>query len=341
MAFDFTAPTDLGVLRSLQSCTDERGFFTVLAFDHPASFVLGAPSDAPVDEAMHRQAVRVKWEIAAKLGAQCSAVLVDPEAGLPAAVGSGALPGRVGLMLCIEAESYQVRADARVVTRTRPGWSAAKIRRAGGDGLKLLWRYRHDVPEAAAHRAVVRELAAQCAAASLPFIVEPIWVPLPGEDLADPAVRAARVRAVVEYAALAEELGADIVKTEFPGWVGSPADEAVAAAACQEITERVRVPWLLLSAGVTYHQFLEQTEIASKAGASGFIAGRAVWSAAASPDAQVREEGLRLAAERLDRLTAVVHAYGRPWRVAAEPDAVLGQYRRDWYSDWSEESRRS
>lgn len=333
----FTTPTDLGVLRSLQSCTDERGFFTVLAFDHPATFVLGAPSDGPVDDGTHRQAVRVKWEIAQSLASQCSAVLLDPEAGLPAAVGSGALPGRVGLMLCIEAESYQVRADARVVTRTRPGWSPATIRRAGGDGLKLLWRYRHEVPEAEAHRAVVRDLAERCAAESLPFIVEPIWVPLPGEDLADPEVRAARVRGVVDYAVLAEELGADIVKTEFPGWVGSDADGRAAAAACQEITERVSVPWLLLSAGVTYDQFMDQTEIAAKAGASGFIAGRAIWSAAASADPLVRAEGLRTAAERLARLTAVVHAYGRPWRVEADADAVVARYGRDWYQEWSED----
>lgn len=330
-----TTSTDLGVLRSLQSCVDDQGFFTVLAFDHPASFVLGVPSDGAVDDDTYRRAVAVKWEIADKLAGSCSAVLVDPEMGLPAAVGSGRLPGSVGLMLCIEAESYQVHADARAVTKVRPGWSPAKIRRAGGDGLKLLWRYRHDVPEAPAHRRLVRDLAEECSAVSLPFIVEPIWVPLPGEDLSDPAVRAARVRGVVEYAVLAEELGADIVKTEFPGWVGSPEDLKVAEDACAEIESRVSVPWLLLSAGVTYDQFLVQTEIAAASGASGFIAGRAVWDAAASADAAVRADGLAVAAERLARLTEAVHSHGKPWRVDAGVEEVVSTYSREWFEDWA------
>ncbi len=326
---------DLGVLRSLESCVDAEGFFTVLALDHPASWVLGAPgAAAPGDDEIARARV-AKGQMAARLAPHSSALLVDPEVGLPAVVATGAVEGSVGLIVNAETEAYQLTPDARRLTQERPGWTAATARRAGADGLKLLWRYRDDVPEAAAHRDLVRRVADECAAVSLPLVVEPIWVALPGESLDDPVVREQRVRAVVEYAALAQRLGADVVKTEFPGWVDTDAEAERAARACSEIDERVTVPWLVLSAGVGFDAFLVQTEIAAKGGCSGFIAGRAVWDVAAASDPAARLAGLEVAADRLDRLTAAVHAHGTPWRPRADDPAVPG-YARTWYVDWAD-----
>ena len=327
--------TDLGKLRSLASCADSEGFFTVLAVDHPASFILGRKDPKVADDPDSiARAVAAKWQLTRALAPHASALLTDPDLGLAAAVATGALPGHIGLILCAETEGYQSVANAHTVTELRPGWDARKIRLAGGDGLKLLWRYRDEVPQAAAHRDLVRRVADECAAVSLPLIVEPIWVPLEGEDLNDPAVRARRVRGVVDSALLAQELGADLVKTEFPGWVDTAREREVGAAACAEIDAGLDVPWLLLSAGVTYDQFMAQTEIASKAGSAGFIAGRAVWDAAAAEDAQSREHGITVATERLARLTAVVHAYGRPWRIAGDADTALERYPAGWYSNW-------
>jgi tagatose 1,6-diphosphate aldolase len=327
--------TDLGKLRSLASCADSDGFFTVLAVDHPVSFILGRKDPAVADDPDSRaRAVMAKWQLTRALAPHASALLTDPDLGLAAALATGALPGRIGLIMCAEAEGYQSVADAHTVTELRPGWDARKIRLAGGDGLKLLWRYRGEVPEAAAHRDLVRRVADECAAVSLPLIVEPIWVPLEGEDLDDPQVRARRVRGVVDTAVLAQELGADLVKTEFPGWVGSDQERESGSAACSEIDAALDVPWLLLSAGVTFEQFMVQTEIAAKEGSAGFIAGRAVWDVAGAEDAQVREAGIVVAAERLARLTAVVHAHGRPWRITGDADSALHDYPPGWYSGW-------
>jgi tagatose 1,6-diphosphate aldolase len=327
--------TDLGKLRSLASCADSDGFFTVLAIDHPVSFILGRKDPAVADDPdSTARAVAAKWQLTRALAPHASALLTDPDLGLAAAVATGALPGRIGLIMCAETEAYQSRADAHVLTELRPDWDARKIRLAGGDGLKLLWRYREEVPEAAAHRDLVRRVADECAAVSLPLIVEPVWVPLPGEDLKDPEVRAKRVRGVVDCAVLAQGLGADLVKTEFPGWVDTDQEREVGSAACVEMDAGLDVPWLLLSAGVTFDQFMVQTEIAAKAGSAGFIAGRAVWDVAAAEEAQVREKGLGVAAERLARLTAVVHAHGRPWGLAGDGDTALDDYPTGWYSDW-------
>lgn len=328
---DTTRTPDLGVQRGLSACTDRDGFFTVLAIDHPVDIIL-PPAEGPRDD--HAEAIAIKTELAQAMGPYASAVLVDPDLGLPACVATGALPGDVGLMLCIEGDEYQQEPDAHRTADVRPGWSVEKLKRAGGDALKLLWRYRHDVAEAEAHQAFVRDLAEQCAAVSLPFIVEPIWIPLPGEDLSDPAVRAHRVRGIVDYGLLAAELGADVVKTEFPGWVGTPEDEAAGAEACAELDAGLDVPWLLLSAGVDFAAFAVQTEIVSKAGASGFMCGRAIWDVAVTADLELRSRGVETARQRLAELTDIVHAHGRPWRVQETAADAAARYPAGWYGDW-------
>jgi tagatose 1,6-diphosphate aldolase len=324
------ATTDLGVLRRLAACADRLGFFTVLAIDHPAAFLLPASSNARDD---HVEAVTVKAMLAEAMAPHASAVLVDPDLGLPACVATGLLPGDVGLMLCIEGDEYQREPDAHRLVDVRAGWSLAKLAASGADAAKLLWRYRHEVAEAEAHRSAVRDLARQCAEVSMPFIVEPIWVARDGEELADPEVSARRVRGIVDYARVAQDLGADVVKTEFPGRVDTEAGRAAAAQACQELDASLDVPWLLLSAGVGYDAFKVQTEIASRAGASGFIGGRAIWDAVVTPNPQARQAGVKTAVQRLAELTAIVHEHGRPWRHTQSADRAASAYPSSWYAE--------
>ncbi|HYP46697.1 MAG TPA: tagatose 1,6-diphosphate aldolase [Propionibacteriaceae bacterium] len=327
---DRTSRPDLGVLRRLGACADRQGFFTVLAIDHPPAFILPPSEAARNDQA---EAVAVKAELAEAMAPHASALLVDPDSGLPACLATGLLPGDVGLMLCIEGDEYQREPDAHRISDVRGGWSVAKLARTGGDACKLLWRYRHEVPEAEAHRAFVRQLALDCAVASMPFVVEPIWAALPGEDLADPQVAAARARGIVDYAKVAQDLGADLVKTEFPGGVDSEAAREQSAAACSELDESLEVPWLVLSAGVTYDAFRVQTEIAARAGASGFIGGRAIWDTVVTPDRAARRDGVRTAVQRLAELTAIVHEHGRPWRATQSVAEVTAAYPSAWYAD--------
>jgi tagatose 1,6-diphosphate aldolase len=147
-------------------------------------------------------------------------------------------------------------------------------------------------------------------------------------------VRARRVRGVIDSAILARQLGADLVKTEFPGWADTDEQREAAAAACAELDASLDVPWLLLSAGVGYETFAVQTEIAARAGSAGFIAGRAVWDAAASPDEAIRAQGIDIALDRLAALTAIVHTHGRPWRLRRDARSGLAGYPPEWYVDW-------
>ena len=62
---------------------------------------------------------------------------------------------------------------------------------------------------------------------------------------------------------------------------------------CRAITKIAgQVPWAVLSAGVDHSVFLGQVEAAIKNGASGVIAGRALWKDCISLDRKVSKERL-------------------------------------------------
>jgi sulfofructosephosphate aldolase len=73
------------------------------------------------------------------------------------------------------------------------------------------------------------------------------------------------------------------------------------------------VPWVVLSQGVEPADFPRAVEASCKGGASGMLAGRAVWTAtldAEDPTKLLRE----VSVPTLQELARIVDAYGRPWR---------------------------
>ena len=92
------------------------------------------------------------------------------------------------------------------------------------------------------------------------------------------------------------------------------------------------VPWVLLSAGVSFEDFERQTTIACQNGASGVLVGRAVWKEAAKNDGPARAEFLgTTATERMHRLAKIIGRYGRAWTdfYPGLADSVV----EGWYED--------
>ena len=109
-------------------------------------------------------------------------------------------------------------------------------------------------------------------------------------------------------------LGVDLLKLEFPCDVDYESDESVWFSACKQISEHSPVPWVLLSAGVNFDVFKKQLDVACRAGASGFVAGRAIWKEAASLDRKERKSFLmNTAAKRTEELVAIVRKHAVPW----------------------------
>ncbi|MBO8192295.1 aldolase [Streptomyces oryzae] len=106
------------------------------------------------------------------------------------------------------------------------------------------------------------------------------------------------------------DLGADLYKAEVPRH--GEGDEAGIRRGCAEITEAVASPWVVLSSGVADEVFPRAVELAMREGASGFLAGRAVWRACLAAD-DVRASLGRDAVARLRRLCEVVDRIAGEW----------------------------
>jgi tagatose 1,6-diphosphate aldolase len=325
---------DPGKIRGLQRVTSADGYFLICAIDHLSDFAeLLAPDPTTVTFA---DVVAAKDTVVRAVSPVVSAVLVDPLYALGHLVASGAVPGAIGLMSSIEDEDYQHPAGPRR-TRIREDWTTRRIKLAGADVCKLLWFYRPDgdAEVAEAQRQLIRDLVAECADLSLPLVVEPIWYPLPGEDPGTEQWRAARVRGILDSAVTADSLGIDMLKVEFPGYVDTEEGRAAAAAACAELDAATHVPWVILSAGVSYADFTVQLEIACRAGASGYLAGRSIWRDAVSThDPAAREAAIAESRGRLEELNALTREYGRSWTPARPVDEVVKELPAEWYRTW-------
>lgn len=307
-----------GKLRALDTLSNARGIFTILALDHTASLkkiFWGSAAAEVSDDAL----AAVKLELVRALAPHASAVLLDPVYGIGPALAAHAVPGSVGLMALVEEEGA---ADARVDTSAVfvPGWSVAAAKRVGAAGIKYYFYYNHkDTDKAARQDALIQHLVADCAAHEIPFFAEPIHYGV------EPA---GRRRLVIENAQRMSALGADILKLEFPVDARVETDERVWREACEELTQAVGRPWTLLSAGAAFDTFKRQVAVACAAGASGFVAGRAIWQEASDLEGAARAEFLMtVAAARLQELSALANAYARPWRewYTAKPVS------KDWF----------
>jgi tagatose-1,6-bisphosphate aldolase len=326
----------LGTVRRLARLASDDGFFLIPALDHPENYL--ALFDSDVARVPYDVVVGSKLALAAYLSRYASALLLDPVWSLGQAVATGALPGSVGLLAALDLLRYTPDTPPGwdPATRLRPGWTPEKAARLGADGVKLVVFYRADLDEPAARqRKLVAELVASCRAPQMPLVIEPVWYPLAGEDSADPAVARRRAGAIVASAAEFAVLGADILKVQFPGSVGSVAERASAADAARELDAALSVPWVLLSEGAGYGDFAVQMEITARAGASGYIAGRAVWGDAVGnlPEAE-RSRALARAGERLRALNDIVRRYGRPWTERVPLDTVPTALPPGWYESY-------
>ncbi|BAS27012.1 tagatose 1,6-diphosphate aldolase [Limnochorda pilosa] len=319
----------IGRWRGLQQLSTPEGVFCIVAVDQRGALkrMLEGKGRSSDPAAM----TAVKREIVGALNRDATGFLLDPEFGAAPLAASGDLLGRNGLAVSLEATGYEERAGDRL-SSVLDGWSEAKIKAMGASAVKLLIYYNPRREAAARHQEeLVRQVSARCRALDIALMVEVVTYPS-SDDQSREAFQAERRALVVESAARITALGIDLFKAEFPVAPAVTQDEAVWYQACRELTEASRTPWALLSAGVDFDTYARQLKVACRAGASGFVAGRAIWREAAEETDSSRRQAFlnRVMPERLRELVAIARREAAPWTSKLSASRVD----EGWYRDY-------
>ena len=249
------------------------------------------------------QLTQFKVDVARELSPFASALLVDQEFGIDAIIDQQVLAPTCGL---IAAADLLVGPAGGAATDTAVDLDVdpLRMRDIGSVGLKFLVLWRNDEsPES--RLKLVDEFNALCAKSGLPSIIEVIVKP--PTDSSRPFDREEELIIAAKEAA---HWSADLYKAEVP--FHGEGDPLAITRNAQRITEAVGTPWVVLSNGVKAPFFADAVKACAQGGASGFLAGRAVWAdIVGSPDipAALREVSI----PRLEKLAEIVDKYARPW----------------------------
>lgn len=311
----------LGKKWGLRRMATPEGHFAMVALDQrpPLINLIAAKRGIAAADVGFADMVAIKRMLVDVLGSHASAMLFDPNYAFPAALQK--LPAHTGLVVTLEDHRFRDTPGGRL-SHSINDWSVEKIKRAGGDGVKVLAWYRPDAePDVIAHQQkYVEDIGKECERWDIPLVLELLVYPFPQsarhtldytespEKLPELVIESVREFAKPKYRVDLFKLEAPLPGATLPARDGGAAQRAAQdwfdqiGAICKDAD----IPWVMLSAGVTPPQFLRVMEYAYAAGSHGFLAGRAVWWQAlqqfpdlASCAAQLREQGSATMADLL------------------------------------------
>jgi tagatose 1,6-diphosphate aldolase len=316
-----------GKLWGMRRMADERGLFRMTAVDQRPPIKNPIREKRGLAEAPYEDVAGFKLMLVEELQAESSAMLLDPHFALPR--GLSLLSPTKGLIVTLEDSIFRETPGGRLSSEI-DDWSVEKIKRVGGDAVKVLAWYR---PDAAPHvlqaqKDFTRRIGEACQRYDIPYLFELLVYPLAGEanqttdyiemkaKHADHVLDSVRAFAGAEY-------GIDVFKLESP--VSAKAvlageDKAAIQKLFDEMGRLAGRPWVMLSAGAGMAEFKAVLEHAYAAGASGYLAGRAIWSKpfTSFPDWEAIRAGLRAeSVPYMQDINALTLAKATPWHAHA------------------------
>ncbi|MDO5604148.1 MAG: tagatose 1,6-diphosphate aldolase [Paracoccus sp. (in: a-proteobacteria)] len=336
--------TSIGKQRGLARLADQDGYFTMVALDQrpPLAQAIGAARGVTPDQVAFADMLAAKRLLVEALAHEASSMLLDPNFAIPAAI--DLLPARTGMIVTLEEHRFADTPGGRK-SRSIDNWSVEKIRRMGGDAVKVLAWYRPDASEEVlAHQHdYVRTIGEECRRHDIPYVLELLVYPFPdsakhttdyvesADKRADLVIDSVREFAKPEYGVDLYKLETPLPAASLPPLDGSAESRAAAAQfeAIGKICADAAIPWVLLSGGAAPEQFERVLSYSYAAGAQGFLAGRTIWLDAIQnhfPDKQAVFDALQNSGmDILQRLCRLTQEQARPW----QPQFDLGDIRRE------------
>ena len=249
------------------------------------------------------QLTQFKVDVARELSPFASALLVDQEFGIDEIINQKALKGSCGL---IAAADLLVGPAGGAATDTAIDLDVdpIRMRNIGSVGLKFLILWRNDEsPDSRAK--LVEDFNKLCQVSGLPSIIEIIVKPP-----TDTSKAFNREEELIIAAKEAANWKPDLYKAEVP--FHGEGDLKLITKNAERISDAIGSPWVVLSNGVKQPFFNEAVKACAIGGASGFLAGRAVWAdivGAADIPKALREVSI----PRLEQLAEIVDTHAKPW----------------------------
>jgi len=277
-----------GKLAGMKAVSDERGVIAAAAMDQRGSLqkALAKEKGGEAGDAMMEE---FKTLVAEVLTPHASAILLDPEWGLPA---SRRRSTNAGLLLAYEKTGYDKTGAGRLPDLLDQ-WSVRRLKEAGADCLKILLYYTPHDPKSVNDRkhAWVERIGDECRANDIPFFLEFVGYE---EGADEKGLEYAKKKPAIVTASMAEftkdRYGVDVMKVEVPinmkfvegakassGQVAYTREQAKAW--FLEAAKVATKPFIFLSAGVSNAEFTESLALAAESGVrySGVLCGRATW----------------------------------------------------------------
>ena len=279
----------------MEALSTDRGIIGAAAMDQRGSLKKAISTFKDISPAAVTDAMMTEFKLSVSkaLTPHASAILLDPEWGMP---GARARSESAGLLLSYEKSGYINTEPGRLVTLLSD-ISVRRLGELGANAVKLLLYYTPF--ESAAindvKHALIERIGDECRANDLPFFLEFVGYDPDGgnEKGFEFAKRKPEVVAESMREFSKDRYGVDVLKVEVPVTMkyaqGSKACEGPSAYTKAEALDHFRTaaaaagrPFIYLSAGVSNPVFLESLDWAAESGAnfSGVLCGRATWQEA-------------------------------------------------------------
>lgn len=277
-----------GKLAGLKAVSDSRGVIAAAAMDQRGSLQksLAKERGAAANAADLEQ---FKINVTEVLTKHASAILLDPEYGLPASKERN----KAGLLLAYEKTGYDAATPGRLPDLLDL-WSVRRLKEAGADCIKILLYYTpYEKSSINNHKhAWVERIGDECLAHDIPFFLETVGYDAEGGD--EKSLEYAKKKPEVVSGSMAEfgkeRYNVDVLKVEVPVEMafveGTKAFKGERAYTRAEALQHFRdaetmthKPFIYLSAGVSNPVFIETLELAAESGTkfNGVLCGRATW----------------------------------------------------------------
>jgi len=277
-----------GKLAGLQRVSDKRGVIAAAAMDQRGSLQksLAKEKGSEITDAMMEEFKSLVTEV---LTPHASAILLDPEWGLPA---SKRRAKNAGLLLAYEKTGYDKTGPGRLGDLL-DHWSARRLKEAGADCVKILLYYTPYDPKDVNDKkhAWVERIGDECRANDIPFFLEFVGYEEGADEKGlDYAKKKPHIVTESMREFTKEQYGVDVLKVEVP--VNMKFVEGTKSFAGQKAYTKQEAidlfhkaasvttkPFIYLSAGVSNAEFSETLELAGETGVkfNGVLCGRATW----------------------------------------------------------------